>query len=87
MEDWQRDGVFSASIGQAVSRSVFLELRDSVPPAYNGGGLFQVGEPYTHDKENGKPLYTTFQTDERGEWIYIGHRLLGQTEHRKGWGE
>lgn len=87
MEEWQRDGIFSAKIGQSVSRAVYLELRDCVPPAYNGRELFQVGEPYTHDKENGKPLYATFQTDEKGEWIYIGHCLLGQTEHRKGLGD
>ena len=47
----------------------------------------QAGEPYTHDKELGKPLYTTFAQNGNGQWVFKGHCLLGTTEHRKGWGD
>lgn len=88
MEDWQRDKDLSPAVGQMVDNAVVWELIECLPPTYWHRGVFQVGEPYTHDKENGRPLYATFeQVNTDGLWQYKGHCLLGETEHRKGWGE
>lgn len=87
MEDWARDGVLSLAIGQKVSDEVVAQLRDCVPPAYMSYYLFQVGEPANHDKETGRPLYSTFAKDASGVWEYKGICLRGKQENRKGWGE
>lgn len=88
MEDWQRDRELSPAIGQYVDNDVVWELIECLPPAYWRFGIFQVGEPYSHDKETCAPLYATFvQVNTDGLWEYKGHCLKGQTENRKGWGE
>ena len=81
MQDWERDGIINVQVGQAIEDKVFYELRDCVPPAYLGGGLFQVGEPAGHDAVTYLPLYDTYQRLEEG-WRYPGRCLLGKTERR-----
>lgn len=82
MEDWNRDKIFSAAVGQEVEEAIYWEFLGSVPPAYNGHGLFQAGEPYDLDKDTHQDLFTTFQRNERGAWVYMGHCTLGKTEDR-----
>lgn len=83
MDDWQKDGVFSAEVGQAVEESVFYEMLNCVPPAYWQGGVMQVGEPYSTDMETLKSLFTTFVRNKDGQWSFAGHCLYGKTENRK----
>lgn len=81
--DWLKDGTISPKIGQYVSDKIVYDLRDCVPPAYMGGGLFQVGEPYALDKETQADLYMTFGKDtEQNKWRFLGYCLLGKTENR-----
>lgn len=87
MQDWERDKVFYAQVGQMVEDSIVIEMRDSVPPVYWGGGVLQVGDPWGTDKETFKTLFTTFARNEAGAWVFMGHCLYGKTEHRQSWGE
>ena len=82
MQDWQRDGVFNANIGQEVEDAVYYEFLNCVPPAFRERGVMQVGEPYSIDKETRKHLYTTFVRNEKGVWAFAGHCLYGKTENR-----
>ena len=71
MEDWQRDGSLKMHPGQTVDDAVVEELVNCVPPATYGNGIFQVGEPYDHDRNTGRALFLTFEHLESG-WKYIG---------------
>lgn len=82
LKDWEKDRTFAAAIGQRVSDAVFYEFLNCVPPAYYGGGIMQVGEPASTDKETLKDLFTTFKKS-GGSWVYVGLCLYGKTEHRK----
>ena len=53
MADWERDKTLSPAIGQEVSREVFNEQLNCVPPAYYSNGIMQVGEPYGTIGERG----------------------------------
>jgi len=83
LQDWERDKTFNAQIGQPVTDEVFSEMLNCVPPAYYGGGLMQVGEPISTDKETYKSLFSTFEKS-GGVWVYRGTCLYGKTENRKG---
>lgn len=83
MEDWHKDGVLTVAVGQIVSEEVVDELKNCVPPAYLGRGLFQVGEPVDIDVETGKDLWNTYEATKEG-WIYRGQCFLGKTENRIG---
>ncbi len=88
MEDWQRDRTLSPAVGQLVADDVVWELIDCMPPAYWRGGVFQVGEAYSHEQETGKALYATFVEVEKGKtWRYMGHCRRSETTARKCWGE
>lgn len=81
MKDWEKDGAFSAAVGQVVSNDVFNEMLNCVPPAYYGGGLMQVGEPISTDKETYKSLFSTFEK-RGGVWVYVGCCLYGENKNR-----
>ena len=83
MQDWEKDGIFNAVPGQPVENAVFSEMLNCVPPAYYGGGLMQVGEPISTDKETYKSLFSTFER-RGGVWFYVGTCLYGKTENRRG---
>ena len=83
MADWERDKTLSPAIGQEVSREVFNEQLNCVPPAYYSNGIMQVGEPYGTDKETYKSLFTTYVRNENGSWNFAGHCLYGKTENSK----
>ena len=87
MEDWRRDGEFSANVGQEVDADIVIEMRDCVPPAYHSRGIVQCGEAYTHERGTLIPLYATFEADTEGNWIFCGYCREGETIPRKGWGE
>ena len=84
VKDWENDQTFSAAIGQPVSDAVFYQFLNCVPPAYYRGGIMQVGEPASTDRETFKHLFTTFKKS-GGVWFYVGTCLLGKTENRKGY--
>ena len=83
-EDWSRDGTFSATPGQEITAEIYDEMLCVLPPAYWNGGIFQVGEPHSTDKETFKHLFATFKR-EGDKYYFLGHCLLGQTEHRESW--
>lgn len=83
MEDWRRDGTFSACVGQYVSEDIYYEMLECVPPAFSSRTIMQVGEPYDNDMETFANLYSTFARDKQG-WRYMGHCLKGRTENRIG---
>lgn len=86
MQDWERDGVLSLSIGQPISDEVFYALRDCVPPTLLRWNLFQVGEASDHDTEFCAPLYRTFQKNEQGQWINKGLCLYMENIDREQYG-
>ena len=75
-QDWENDGTLKVQVGQIIAPEVFWQLRDCVPPKTYGGGIFQVGEPYTHDWNTGKALYQTFEfvktVDGKPYYRYVG---------------
>lgn len=85
MQNWMADGELKLSVGMVVEDAVVRELRDCVPPTFNGGGIFQVGEAKDQDAEHPAwSIYDTFFRLEEG-WRYCGACLRGQTEPRKGY--
>lgn len=75
MEDWHRDGYLKVKVGQVITPEVFWELADCVPPQTLHNGIFQVGEPDSHDWNTGEALYQTFEkVSEDYHYRYIGLR-------------
>lgn len=81
MKDWERDGTLKLTPGQLVADEVVNELKNCVPPAYLGHGLFQTGEPASTDAETYCSLFDTFLRANEG-WTYMGQCLYGKTEPR-----
>jgi len=75
-EQWEKDCTFKAKPGQEVSRSVYFEMRDVLPPLkWNEPGFsecFRVGEPYSHDN-NGRAYSHAFGM-KGSKYFYIGIR-------------
>lgn len=82
MKDWERDGSLRLSPGMLVDAEIIWELKGCVPPAYLGYGVFQVGEPASHDTETFQQLYDTFiqQKNNFATWKYIGLCPLGSVK-------
>lgn len=72
MRDWEEDGTLKVEVGQLIAPYVFFQLLGSVPPKTYGNGLFQVGEPYSHDWNTVQALYRTFEEIDRNYWLYVG---------------
>lgn len=73
MKQWESDRTLKVAVGQNIAPDVFFELLNSVPPQTYARGIFQAGEPYSHDWTTGKSLYSTFKhvaDDEDGLPIY-----------------
>ncbi len=86
-EDWKRDKIFNAQIGQPIDEKVVNEMVNSVPPVTYGHNLIQTGDPY--DASATLPhanLYTTFRK-ENGQWIYVGNCRLGSDKNEEGFYE
>ena len=82
MQQWENDRTLKVAEGQLISPDVFYQLLECVPPQTYSNGIFQVGEPYAHDWNTGKALYSTFRhvsEDEQGRPLYkfIGLRYAG----------
>jgi hypothetical protein len=60
-QDWENDGTLKVQVGQIIAPEVFWQLLNCVPPKTYSKGIFQVGEPYSHDWDTGKALYQTFE--------------------------
>jgi len=88
MQDWEKDGTFKAQVNQPVEDAVYYQFLNCVPPAYHTYALMQVGEGYDTDRKYGRTLYTTFERNSFGNWIYKGNCLYGRTTDRTkfGWG-
>lgn len=82
MKDWERDGSLRLSPDMLVDTEVICELRDCVPPAFHKYGVFQVGEPASHDTETFEQLYDTFLRLRTtfGTWKYLGLCPLGSVK-------
>lgn len=73
--------------GTVVEEAIYEELRDCLPPAWDGyckitgRRLFQLDEPYGHLEYKGK-CYATYESFVRKEngWEYTGEHLLGRSE-------
>lgn len=76
MQDWERDGSLKVQIGQTIAWDVFHQLLGCVPPRCYRNGIFQVGEPYSHDWNTGQALYQTFKSGKNG-YKYVG-LMVGQ---------
>lgn len=81
MEQWEKDGSFSAEIGQEVSEEVYEQMYYCMPPlrlprecGYFSG--FRMGEAYTHEqsKKTGEMLahYAAFGKRD-GKYYFLGH--------------
>lgn len=74
-EQWEKDGDLKVEVGQFIDDRVFYDLLGSVPPATYSRGVFQPGEPYTHDFKTGRALYNTFKKNAE-LWQYVGLMVL-----------
>lgn len=72
MKQWQKDKYFNAEVGQVCDSDVMEQLINAVPPRTYSNGIFQVGEPFSHDFNTGKALYMTFESVGNYEYKYIG---------------
>lgn len=70
--DWERDRTLSVKVGQVINPDVFWDLCGSMPPRTWAHGVFQPGEPYSHDHETGEALYHTFERIEGEFYKYVG---------------
>lgn len=73
MQQWEADRYLKVEQGQNIAPDVFFQLLNAVPPTFYEMGMFQCGEPYTHDWNTGLALYKTFKhvdTDAKGQPIY-----------------
>ena len=84
MEQWYKDGSLKLQVGQLIDENVFFEMRDCMLPHFFKLGIFQPGEAYDHDAENGQPLYMTFKNTSNG-WQYMGICRTGETVQRVGY--
>ena len=75
-QDWTNDGTLKVQVGQIIAPEVFWQLLNCVPPRTYRNGIFQVGEPYSHDWNTGKALYQTFEfvktVDGEPYYRYVG---------------
>lgn len=72
MKQWQKDKYFNAEVGQVCDAEVMFQLIDGMPPQTYSNGIFQMGEPMSHDSNTGKALYLTFESVGNNEYKYIG---------------
>ena len=81
MEQWEKDGSFSATVGQEVSEDVYEQMLNGLPPlrlpkesGYFSG--FRMGEAYTHEQSEttGEVLSHHAAFGKRdGKYYFIGH--------------
>ena len=76
MQQWMQDRDLKVQVGQIIAWNVFYQLLGAVPPRYFRNGMFQVGEPYSHDWNTGQALYKTFKLETNG-YKYVG-LMVGQ---------
>lgn len=84
-KDWKEGKMWKK--GTIVEEAIYEELRDCLPPAWDGyckitgRRLFQLGEPYGHLEYKGK-CYATYESFVRKEngWEYTGEHLLGRSK-------
>jgi len=74
-QDWERDRTLKVQAGQVIEPAVFWQLLNSVPPLTYGRGIFQPGEPYSHDWDSGRALYRTFEQMGEDYWKYVGLKI------------
>lgn len=84
MEQLRKDGRLKVQVNQLIDDKVFTQLFESMPPNYYSRGIFQPGEAYDHDADNGAPLYMTFKNTSNG-WQYWGICRTGETVQRVGY--
>ena len=70
--------IFNAKEGQEVNEDTYYYFLEILPPAFYKGGVFQVGEPYDHTKEN-KPRYGTYQHKNK-RYYYQGIKTRKEAE-------
>ena len=78
-EQWAADGSLNVKEGQVITPDVFWRLCEALPPHRWSGGIFQPGEPYTHEPDPNnpgymRPLYETFEAIGDDYYKYIGLR-------------
>jgi hypothetical protein len=72
--DWKRDKTLKVKVGQYISKRVYDQLLNGMPPHLNRGGYFQPGEAY--GEKEGKPTYQTYKLDrDKGLYKYVGLML------------
>lgn len=93
MKAWEQDGDFKAQVGEEVSEEVYLRMLNVLPPIFSCPKetlerapepiirAFLVGEPYDHDRETGRPIYSAFGMAEGPRYYYLG---LSQTKKQEG---
>lgn len=74
MQDWAKDGTFSAVKGQEVSEDIYNEFYNMMPiqrlkEAHGCTAGFRTTEPYSH--ESGKAVYMAFGKRD-GKYYYLG---------------
>ena len=77
-DDWEKGGSLEKvlEVGDCVPAEIVDELRNVLPPVFDTRDFFQMGEPYSHEKdEKGryKATFVTFQNVGNGLWEFCGH--------------
>ena len=92
IETWRKDGDFSAQVGEEVSEEVYFQMLNVLDPIFACPRetmerapepikrAFLVGEPYDHDSETGRPIYSAFGMAEGPRYYYLG---LSHTEKQE----
>ncbi len=73
-QDWERDGTLKVEVGQLISPDVYYQLLNALPPKCYGSGVFQPGEPDSHDWDTGQALFQTFEHVGHDYHKYVGLR-------------
>ena len=72
MQQWHEDRILNVQVGQLIHPDVFFQLLNGVPPQTYSDGIFQMGEPHSHETTTGRPLYMTFEQEKGQYYRYVG---------------
>lgn len=78
LKDWRGDLSDYLKPNDEIDEDLYYYFLEVLPPEYQENGVFQVGEPYSHDKEN-KPIFDTFEQI-KDKYFYRGHLTTKQAK-------
>lgn len=73
-------GLDACETGEYFSDELIHEFMDQLPPVYMKSSYFQMGEPVSHEDDNGRlrATYATFKRISEEVWEYCGNCFQGE---------